>query len=429
MLLRRKILYPAVILGITLVAGNLYLIEKADSKVDRSSFIDEWKPVSSASLRNSIEKEAVLSSSQEEYVYYDESRGTFKEFLVQEGDDISVGTDLFTYQVEDTVSQEVYLESEIHQFEDEIDSIENHILDLRTLRPSSSTTTRRTNTFDDRYGAPVNSEEQQDYSIEAANKEINYYVEQEIARKELEIEQLNSKIENLERQITQLQLNETDITVSSTTEGIVKKMARELDNPLIVISSKSSLVQGELSEQETLKITEGQEAVIYSTAVQDRIKGFVTDVAVLPSETLTEDGSSTYPFQVEFEEGEENLDALRPGFHVSLSVITEEALDVLNVPSESLLTEGIKNYLLVITDKGTVEKREVTVGMTSEGRVEVRSGIEKGELYIQDPDSMDLPGSTFVTPLKIDKLTLNSIKNADRHTILENLLLGILERK
>ncbi|MGM0843554.1 MAG: efflux RND transporter periplasmic adaptor subunit [Bacillota bacterium] len=427
--MKRKFLYPSIILSLALIAANFYLIEKADSKVDRNSFIDEWTPITTSSLRNSIEKEAVLASAQEEYVYFDESRGTFKEFLVKEGDEISLGTDLFTYEVDDTHSQEVYLESEIQQFEDEIDSIEDHIVDLRALRPESSTSSRRTNNFDDRYGAPVTTEDEQDFSIEAANKEINYYVEQEITRKELEIDQLNNKIDNLDRQLSQMRLNESNITVSSTSDGIVKRVSRELDNPVIVISSKSSLVEGELSEQETLKITEGQEAIIYSTAVKDRIKGYVTDVGVLPSETLTEEGLSSYPFKVEFEEDEENLDQLRPGFHVSLSIITEEALDVLTVPSHSLIIEGIKNYLLVVTENGTLEKREVTVGMTSEGRVELQSGIEKDEIYVVNPDSMDLPGSTFVTPLKIDKLTFNNIKNADKHTILENLLLGILERK
>ncbi|WP_409252216.1 efflux RND transporter periplasmic adaptor subunit [Bacillus sp. SCS-153A] len=427
--MKKKFVYPTVILFLIFIGTNLYLIEKADSKVDRTSFVHSWNPISTSSLRNTLEKEAILSSAEENYVYFDDSYGRFKDFLVKEGDEVSIGTDLFTYQTEDTDNQEAFLESEIEKLEDEIDSIESHIIDLRAMRPDSSTT-GNTNYYDDRYGLPSTTEDDdEDLTLKASNQEINYYIDQEIAEKELEIDQLNHEVDNLDRQLSQLQLNESEVTVASTAEGTVKKVSRELDNPVIVISSRSTVVEGELSEQETLKIKEGQEAIVYSPAVKDALNGFVTDVAVLPSETLTEDGLSAYPFKVEFGEENENLDVLRPGFHVSLSIITEEAKDVLTVPEESLIKEGIKDYLLLVTEKGTLEKREVTIGMTSEGRAEIQQGVKKNDIYVRNPDSMDLAGSTFVTPLNINRLTVQAIKNADNHTILENILLGILERK
>jgi HlyD family secretion protein len=418
--MNKKIIYTAVALFLIFIAANVYLIEKADSKIDRNSFISEWKTIKTGDLQNSLEKVAVLTSAEESYVYFDDSNGTFKEFLVKEGDEVTAGTDLFTYEAEDTLRQEQLLESEIEQLEDEVDSIEDHISDLRSLRPSSSATRAPRTTASDEFPP--------DESMEASSLEIDYFVEQEMAAKELEIERLENKIANFERQLDDLRSYETELTVQSVLDGVVKKVSRELENPVIVISSTSPVVEGDLNEQETLEVMEGQEATIHSSAVKGDLKGFVSDVAALPSENVTEEGASSYPFKIEFAE-EQELETLRPGFHVSLSIITEEAKDVLTVSENSLLKDGMLKYMLVLTDEGKLEKRKVTVGMKSEGKVEIQKGLKKGEIYVTDPDSFMVPGSTFVTPVDFDRLTGTAIKRADRHTILENILLGILERK
>ncbi|WP_456273095.1 efflux RND transporter periplasmic adaptor subunit [Bacillus sp. AK031] len=418
--MNKKILYTAAVLCLMFIAANVYLIEKADSKIDRNSFISEWKTIKTGDLQNSLEKVAVLAPAEESYVYFDDSYGTFKEFLVKEGDEVTAGTDLFTYEAEDTLRQENYLESEIEQLEDEIDSIEDHISDLRSLRPSSSDTRAPRTTASEEFPP--------DESMEASSLEIDYFVEQEMAAKELEVERLENKIDNFERQLDDLRSYETELTVQSVLDGVVKKVSRELDNPIIAISSTSPVVEGNLNEQETLKVIEGQQALIHSSAVKDKLKGFVSDVAALPSDTITEEGSSSYPFKIEFAE-EQELETLRPGYHVSLSIITEEAKDVLTVSEDSLLKDGLKKYMLVLTDEGKLEKRKVTVGMKSEGRVEIQKGLKKDEFYVTDPDSFVVAGSTFVTPVDFDRLTVTAITRADSHTILENILLGILERK
>lgn len=419
--MNKKRIYAVLSSCLIFIGANMYLIAKADSKVDRKSYVHEWEPTNTGNLQNSVKKEGVLSPAEESFVYFDESYGTFQEFLVEEGDQVTAGTELFTYEAEDTIRQEQLLMSEVEQLEAEIVSIENHIRDLNSLRPSStSTIVPRTPIGEDEFPP--------DEGLEASSLEIDYLAQQEIAEKELDIERLESKIANYQRQLADLQSYEKDITVQSVLDGVVKKVSRELDNPVIIVSSTSTVVQGDLNEQETLKVTEGKESIIHSSAVENSMKGFVTYVASLPSETMTEEGSSSYPFKIQFEE-DENLENLRPGFHVSLSIITEEAKDVLTVPIHSLIKEGVKNYLLIANQDGLLVKKEVTAGMESGGKVEIRKGIKEGDIYVKDPNSRILPKSTFVTPLKIDKLTINSIKNADKHTILENILLGILERK
>ncbi|WP_421382007.1 efflux RND transporter periplasmic adaptor subunit [Bacillus salacetis] len=418
--MKKIIVYLAIALSLALIITNVYLIEKAHSKVDRNSFVSDWKPIKTGNLQNTLEKTASLASAEESYVYFDSSFGTFQEFLVKEGDEVSAGNDLYTYEAEDTLRQEQVLESEIEQLEDEIDSIKSNISDLRSLKPSASST---------RIPRISSTEEfPPDESLEASALEIDYFVEQEIAAKELEIDRMENKADNYERQLNDLRSYEKTVTVQSELDGIVKMVSRDLDNPLIVIASTSPVVQGELTEQEILEVIEGQEAFIRSTAVKDKLNGFVTDIAALPSENTTEDGESSYPFKVEFGEDQE-IEKLRPGFHVSLSIVTEEAKDVLTVPEESLLKNGAKKFLLIVTDDGKLKKREVTTGMKSDGKVEVQTGIKKGEVFVVDPGKMDLPGSTLVTPVNFDRLTNSAIKNADKHTILENILLGILERK
>ncbi|MGG4166089.1 HlyD family efflux transporter periplasmic adaptor subunit [Rossellomorea vietnamensis] len=409
---RRTILYSTLTLSVLFVGANTYLIEKANSKVDRQVRVASWEISGKDDLVKELPKPGVVKSEEENYIYFNDEFGSFKKFLVKEGDQIKSGTPLYEYEVTDQSQQKSVLESEADQLEDEIDNIEDNISDLKRLESS----------------LPSGSTDEKEIPIEASALQSEYNLKKEIAAKELEIDRLESQIDNLERQISDIESYETTLTVQSSVDGTIKDLSHAIDNPLITIASQSTIVTTDLTEKEIVKVDENMSATVQSDVEKKTQKGTVTKVATLPKNDPHIQTDSMYPVEIKLQDTKNEL---LPGHHVFLSIITEEVKGAFVVPVTAVEKDGESKYIWILTSKGNVEKRKVETGLTVDGQQQIRSGVKVGEYYIVYPD--DIPalqkGAAFITGLDWDKVKLRDLKKFDRPTILENLLLGILERK
>lgn len=75
-------------------------------------------------------------------------------------------------------------------------------------------------------------------------------------------------------------------------------------------------------------------------------------------------------------------DAVRPGAYADVRVITSVLEDAAVVPEVALYTEGTDNYVYVIVQDSTAERRQVELGPRVDGRVVILSGIRAGEAVI-----------------------------------------------
>jgi HlyD family secretion protein len=409
---KRSVFYITLTVSLLFIGANTYLIEKADSKVDREVRVAEWEPVNKGALAKEMPKAGVVASEEENYIYFNDEFGSFKKFLVKEGDQIKSGTPLYEYEVTDQSQQKSVLESEADQLEDEIDSIEDNISDLKRLESS----------------LPSGSTDDKEIPIDASALQSEYDLKKEIAAKELEIDRLESQIDNLERQISDIESYETTLTVQSSVDGTIKDLSHEIDNPLITIASESTIVTTDLTEKEIVKVEENMSATVQSDIEKKTQKGIVTRVATLPKNDPHIQTDSLYPVEVKLQDAENEL---LPGHHVFLSIITDEVKGVFVVPVTAVEKDGEYKYIWILTSKGTVEKRKVETGLTVDGQQQIKSGVKAGEYYIVYPDEIPAlqKGAAFITALDWDKVKLRDLKKFDRPTILENLLLGILERK
>jgi HlyD family secretion protein len=91
---KRKILYTGLTLSLLFVGTNAYLIEKAKSKVDREVRIEEWQQSVKDDLQKELTKSGVVTSADEIHLYFNDEFGSFKKFLVKEGDEVKAGTPL-----------------------------------------------------------------------------------------------------------------------------------------------------------------------------------------------------------------------------------------------------------------------------------------------------------------------------------------------
>ncbi|WP_374055210.1 efflux RND transporter periplasmic adaptor subunit [Rossellomorea sp. FM04394] len=412
MMNRRTIFYSTLTLSLLFVGANTYLIEKANSKVDREVRVANWEISGTGDLAKELPKPGVVTAEEESYIYFNDEFGSFKKFLVKEGDQVKSGTPLYEYEVTDQTQQKNVLESEVEQLEDEIDSIEDNIDDLEGLESS----------------LPSTSTDDKEIPIDASALQSEFDIKKEIAAKELEIDRLENQIENLERQISDIESYETTLTVQSSVDGTIKDLSHAIDNPLITIASQSTIVTTDLTEKEIVTVEENMSAMIQSDIEKKTQKGIVTSVATLPKNDPHLQTDSMYPVEVKLQDTDNKL---LPGHHVFLSIITEEVKGAFVVPVTAIEKEGSSAFIWILTEKGTVEQRKVETGLQVNGQQQIKSGVKAGEYYIVYPG--DIPalenGTPFITGIDWNRIKLRDLKKVDRPTVLENLLVGILERK
>ncbi len=131
-------------------------------------------------------------------------------------------------------------------------------------------------------------------------------------------------------------------------------------------------VYADIYEYELPWVRVGDLAEIVLTAVPGRVfKGKV--VYVYP---YAEAKTRTVKVRLEFD----NPDLLlKPELFANVTLHTRPKSDVLAIPSEAVLRTGIKEHVFVVKGPGRFEPRQVTLGVPSNGQVEVLAGLSEGE--------------------------------------------------
>ena len=58
--------------------------------------------------------------------------------------------------------------------------------------------------------------------------------------------------------------------------------------------------------------------------------------------------------------------------------------DALSVPDTSIVMEGEKSYVYIVSDKNITNKTEVDIGLRSDGKVEILSGLSEGDQIVAE---------------------------------------------
>ncbi|HPF69471.1 MAG TPA: efflux RND transporter periplasmic adaptor subunit [Candidatus Krumholzibacteria bacterium] len=82
---------------------------------------------------------------------------------------------------------------------------------------------------------------------------------------------------------------------------------------------------------------------------------------------------------------------LRPGMFLTVELLRRD-VTALVVPEEALVPEQSRQFVLVVGDDGTVERREVTLGRRRPGQVEIVRGLAAGERVVVEGTQKARPG-------------------------------------
>ena len=381
---RKIIIYTSILF----VAGNLFLIVKKDSKLDKIERLSKWEKVKTSDIQNKLSKSGIVIPEEEHPIYFDEEIGSFNQFLVKEGEEIDTGSPLFEYSSFNTNNQITQLETEISELEEKADHILSTIDQLEGLLTQ----------------AKKGQEEDQPEPLSI------YTIQSDIYQKELEHELLLSEAAKLKEQVQIFEDQISGLTVKSPFTGVVSNVQESLSQPIMTISSKVPSIKGSLHEDDRQTVNEGMNVSVAISSQQEKMTGTISKVSSIPENESGEDQKSTYSFHVQLDDPVEDL---LVGKHVDVDIILKESQNASVVPIKSIEKKNKEAFIYVLSPSGTIEKTAVQTGIKSNGKVEIVSGINKEEYLV--PNAADInyqSGSSFTSPLIIEELSKKSLKKS-----------------
>ena len=359
----------AIVIG---AAGILIFRQPSQSAVkEETSHIVTAKE---GSVASSVLLSGTVTAKNEQYVYFDASKGDLDEILVSVGDKVEEGQALVKYSSAD--AQAAY-----DAADRAVAKADRHIEELNKARENASAT-------------PVSPQ----VPTEAGLPEQAQAATSSVSSIDSQISDAKDNRADAVAQLNKAQAQLDAATVLSTLEGTVVEVNRNVSKSptgnsqvvVHVVSNENLQVKGELSEYNLANLSVGQEVTFTSKVYQDKSwTGKISYISDYPKNNgeaanaaLGGNTGSKYPYTVDVTS---DIGELKQGFSVSVEVKNKSK--AILVPLTSVVTENDKNYVWVVDDQKKAKKVEVTLGNADADNQEITSGVTDGAKVISNPTS------------------------------------------
>ncbi len=368
-------LYTAIGVASTIVIGAAAILifrQPSHSVVqDETSHIVTAKE---GSVASSVLLSGTVTAKNEQYVYFDASKGDLDEILVSVGDKVEEGQALVKYSSAD--AQAAY-----DAASRAVAKADRHIEELKKARENAS-------------AAPASPQ----VPTEAGLPEQAQAATSSVSSIESQISDAKDNRADAVAQLNKAQAQLDAATVLSTLEGTVVEVNRNVSKSptgnsqvvVHVVSNENLQVKGELSEYNLANLSVGQEVTFTSKVYQDKSwTGKISYISDYPKNNgeaanaaLGGNTGSKYPYTVDVTS---DIGELKQGFSVSVEVKNKSK--AILVPLTSVVTENDKNYVWLVDDQKKAKKLEVTLGNADADNQEITSGLTDGAKVISNPTS------------------------------------------
>ena len=359
----------AIVIG---AAGILIFRQPSQSAVkDETSHIVTAKE---GSVASSVLLSGTVTAKNEQYVYFDASKGDLDEILVSVGDKVEEGQALVKYSSAD--AQAAY-----DAADRAVAKADRHIEELNKARENASAT-------------PASPQ----VPTEAGLPEQAQVATSSVSSIDSQISDAKDNRADAVAQLNKAQTQLDAATVLSTLEGTVVEVNRNVSKSptgnsqvvVHVVSNENLQVKGELSEYNLANLSVGQEVTFTSKVYQDKSwTGKISYISDYPKNNgeaanaaLGGNTGSKYPYTVDVTS---DIGELKQGFSVSVEVKNKSK--AILVPLASVVTENDKNYVWLVDDQKKAKKVEVTLGNADADNQEITSGLTDGAKVISNPTS------------------------------------------
>ncbi|EFM35450.1 efflux transporter, RND family, MFP subunit [Streptococcus sp. oral taxon 071 str. 73H25AP] len=326
------------------------------------------------SVASSVLLSGTVTAKNEQYVYFDASKGDLDEILVSVGDKVEEGQALVKYSSAD--AQAAY-----DAADRAVAKADRHIEELNKARENAS-------------AAPASPQ----VPTEAGLPEQAQAATSSVSSIDSQISDAKDNRADAVAQLNKAQAQLDAATVLSTLEGTVVEVNRNVSksptgNSQVVahvVSNENLQVKGELSEYNLANLSVGQEVTFTSKVYQDKSwTGKISYISDYPKNNgeaanaaLGGNTGSKYPYTVDVTS---DIGELKQGFSVSVEVKNKSK--AILVPLTSIVTENDKNYVWLVDDQKKAKKVEVTLGNADADNQEITSGLTDGAKVISNPTS------------------------------------------
>jgi len=359
----------AIVIG---AAGILIFRQPSQSAVkDETSHIITAKE---GSVASSVLLSGTVTAKNEQYVYFDASKGDLDEILVSVGDKVEEGQALVKYSSAD--AQAAY-----DAADRAVAKADRHIEELNKARENAS-------------AVPASPQ----VPTEAGLPEQAQAATSSVSSIDSQISDAKDNRADAVAQLNKAQAQLDAATVLSTLEGTVVEVNRNVSKSptgnsqvvVHVVSNENLQVKGELSEYNLANLSVGQEVTFTSKVYQDKSwTGKISYISDYPKNNgeaanaaLGGNTGSKYPYTVDVTS---DIGELKQGFSVSVEVKNKSK--AILVPLTSVVTENDKNYVWLVDDQKKAKKVEVTLGNADADNQEITSGLTNGAKVISNPTS------------------------------------------
>ncbi|WP_080843866.1 efflux RND transporter periplasmic adaptor subunit [Cytobacillus gottheilii] len=399
---KRGISTALIIITLLFLGVNTFLIVKSDSKIQRISYVEEWTSPFERDLQKKLSSEGVIVSSVETPVYHDQNKGVINELLVQEGEEVTIGSPLFTYINDDLNFENSKLEIELEKLEEELEAVETNIDQLEDL-------------LDDAQTAAAPSDE----NVE--NRDNEFEIQRELLEKERLFSILESDISKLEKLLDQEADREDLLTAESPADGIIQSINVDLGDPFITIISTEQKVETTLTESERKEVEVGMPVYIRGQNTE-MLEGSVGEVSLIPTDKPEVGKESNYPVDIFITD---EMEETPFGTKVNLEIVTDEVNQTLAIPTVGIKKAAL-NAVYTLTATGKVEKRMIERGLHVNGLQEISDGLQSNDFIVKTGGRNIQDGRTFITPLRIENVSKTQMENMERNQILKAIGKGFL---
>ena len=359
----------AIVIG---AAGILIFRQPSQSAIkEETSHIVTAKE---GSVASSVLLSGTVTAKNEQYVYFDASKGDLDEILVSVGDKVEEGQALVKYSSAD--AQAAY-----DAADRAVAKADRHIEELNKARENVSAT-------------PASPQ----VPTEAGLPEQAQAATSSVSSIDSQISDAKDNRADAVAQLNKAQAQLDAATVLSTLEGTVVEVNRNVSKSptgnsqvvVHVVSNENLQVKGELSEYNLANLSVGQEVTFTSKVYQDKSwTGKISYISDYPKNNgeaanaaLGGNTGSKYPYTVDVTS---DIGELKQGFSVSVEVKNKSK--AILVPLTSVVTENDKNYVWLVDDQKKAKKVEVTLGNADADNQEITSGLTDGAKVISNPTS------------------------------------------
>lgn len=325
------------------------------------------------SVASSVLLSGTVTAQNEQYIYYDASKGDLDEVLVSVGDQVSEGQALVKYS--STEAQAAY-----DAASRAVAKANRHINELNESRNTAAATPSLPQAGLE--GATVQAPAQSSGSATAAI--------------DSQISDARDVRADAEAQLEKAQAQLNAATVLSTVEGTVVEVNRNVSKSptgnsqvlVHIVSNDNLQVKGELSEYNLANLSVGQEVTFTSKVYPDKTwNGKISYISNYPknnseasSSLAASNTGSKYPYTVDVTS---EIGDLKQGFTVSVEV--KSTSKALIVPITSVVMEEDKNYVWILDENQKAKKVEVGLGNADAENQEITSGLTDGAKVISNP--------------------------------------------